>query len=512
MKSLMHIFLIIIIFINTACKDWLDVNHDPENPEFVDEKFALSAGISSLAFVYGGRLQVLGALWSQHWTQSPGASQYSGLDAYDINSSTFDNSVYVPLYAEALKNLEFVKVQSEKKQYWNYYFIATIMQCYIFQLLVDLYDEIPFTDALKGDEGILHPKFEKGQDIYDSLLLRIEKAQRKNIFDINLPSIGKEDLLFNGNINNWMKFSNTLKLKILLRQIYARREFSLEKLIELMSNPNVKFIDIDVAMNQFVDETGRSNPLYESEIRTLGNNPNLVLSYTFFSFLSTNNDYERLNALFNNPQVGGPHKALIQGNFYDPEEFSGINSTYFSKPKINPDDPVYLMSLSESLLMQCEAIIRTKVRSYQEAKLLYEKAIDQSFIRLLSKNYSNDSIIKIARKFYSSGMKYEFPPENSEEEDFIKSIIIQKWIALAGIQSIETFFEHNRTHFPSESKVPANDDSYVPGEFTVSVNNVTGNKFPKRLILPMSEISTNPNVPQVKDVTQKIWWDKKEEK
>jgi len=114
MKSLMHIFLIIIIFINTACKDWLDVNHDPENPEFVDEKFALSAGISSLAFVYGGRLQVLGALWSQHWTQSPGASQYSGLDAYDINSSTFDNSVYVPLYAEALKNLEFVKVKVKK--------------------------------------------------------------------------------------------------------------------------------------------------------------------------------------------------------------------------------------------------------------------------------------------------------------------------------------------------------------------------------------------------------------
>jgi len=502
------IFILILTFV--GCKDWLDINHDPENPEFVDEKYALSAAISSLAFVYGGRLQILGALWSQHWTQAPGASQYAGIDAYDINSSTFDNSVFVPLYADALKNLEFVKTESQKKQSWNYYFIATVMQCYIYQLLVDLYDEIPFSEALNGDNGILHPRFEKGQDIYDSLFVRINKAMEKDVSATNLPSIGSEDLLFNGNMNNWKKFANTLKLKILLRQVYARRNFAMQKLIDLINDKNVKFLDIDVAMTQFVDETGRSNPLYESEIRTLGNNPNLVLSYTLYSYLSNNSDFERLNAMFNYPQVGGSHKALIQGNFYDPNEFSGINSTYFSKPKINPIDPVYLMSLSESLLLQCEALIRTKTKSYQEAKSLYENAIEQSFIRLLSKKISNDSIIKLAQKFYSTGMKYEFPPEHSAEEDFIKAIIIQKWIALAGIQSIETFFEHNRTHFPAESKVPANDDNYVPGEFTVSINNVTGNKFPKRLIIPLSEISTNPYVPQIKDVTQKVWWDKKE--
>jgi len=506
-------FLIFILTIITqfGCNKWLDINHDPENPEFVEEKYAITAGISSLSFIYGGRLQILGALWSQHWTQSPGASQYSGLDAYDINSSTFDNTVYTPLYADALKNLEFVKIQSEKKHYWNYYFIATVMQCYIYQLLVDLYDEIPFTESLKGETGILHPKFEKGEDIYDSLLVRIDKALSKNIFDDNLPAIEKEDILFNGDMKKWKRFANTLKLKILLRQIYARRNYALQKIIELYNDPGVEFLDSDAVMIQFINETGRGNPLYESEIRTLGNNPNLVLSYTLFSFLSANNDFERLNAMFNYPQIGGSHKALIQGDFYASKEFSGINSIYFSKPKINPDDPVYLMSHSESLFLQSEAIIRTKVKNYDEAKKLYERAIEQSFMRLLKGKYNDDSIIKIAKRFYYPGKSYEFPPEGSTEEDFIKAIITQKWIALAGIQSIETFIEHNRTHFPAESKVPADYDNYIPGEFTVSINNVTSNKFPKRLIIPLSEISSNPYVPEVKDVTQKIWWDKKEE-
>ena len=57
--------------------------------------------------------------------------------------------------------------------------------------------------------------------------------------------------------------------------------------------------------------------------------------------------------------------------------------------------------------------------------------------------------------------------------------------------------------------MPADDGDYVPGEFTVSVNNVTSGRFPKRLIFPESEYSGNPFTPQKKQVYEKIWWDKK---
>jgi hypothetical protein len=143
--SLMLILLPFMLILS-SCEDWLDVNKDPNNPDQANEKLTISSGISSVAYVYGGKYQVLGALWSQHWTQSLGASQYSGLDSYDINSSTFDNRQYGELYTGALKNLEYVRTLSMEKQNWGYYLIATVMQCYTFQLLADLYDEVPFSE------------------------------------------------------------------------------------------------------------------------------------------------------------------------------------------------------------------------------------------------------------------------------------------------------------------------------------------------------------------------------
>ena len=97
-----------ILVLSASCEEWLDINKDPNNPDEANEELTLAAGISSVAYVYGGRYQVLGALWSQHWTQSLGASQYSGLDSYDISSSTFDNRQFGELYTGALKNLDYI--------------------------------------------------------------------------------------------------------------------------------------------------------------------------------------------------------------------------------------------------------------------------------------------------------------------------------------------------------------------------------------------------------------------
>jgi hypothetical protein len=499
MKIYIKIYFTLFILICFSCEKWLDVNKDPNNPSEANEKLTLSAGISSIAYVYGGKYQVLGALWSQHWTQSLGASQYTGLDSYDINSSTF-NGQFNELYSGALANLEYVKNRATVNRSWNYYLIATVMQCYVYQLLVDLYDQIPFSEALKGDEGVVSPHYENGQDIYDSLIARIDDALGKDLDNEDIPQVGNEDILFNGNIEQWKTFANTLKLKIFLRQVYARPEVAENGIKALYNNPETKFLDADAAMTQFANEAGRRNPLYETEIMVLGDNPNLVLSNTFLRYMNDKGDIARLDALFSYPEQGGGHKGLDQGNYNDPKEPTGTNSSYYSKPNFGPIDPIYLMSVAESYLLQAEAIIRFNVAPYSDAKELYQKAIDKSFNRLGFES---------GESFYSPGQPYEFPSEGSMLEEFIQSIIVQKWVSLANIQSLETFFEHNRTHYPKESRVPASDDNYIAGEFTVSINNVTSGRFPKRLIFPETEYSGNPNTPPKKEVYDKIWWDTK---
>jgi hypothetical protein len=503
LKSLtLNYFIIIIVFLilGSSCERWLDINKDPNNPSDANEKLTLAAGISSVAYVYGGKYQVLGALWSQHWTQSLGASQYTGLDSYDINSSTY-NGQFNELYSGALANLEYIRKLAVENRHWRYYLMATVMQCYTYQLLADLYDQIPFSEALKGDEGLVAPHYENGQDIYDSLIVRINYALEKDLESEDAEEVGSEDILFNGNLSRWMEFANTLKLKIYLRQVYARPQIAENGIRALYADKEIKFLETDAAMTQFTNESGRRNPLYETEITALGMNPNLVLSNTFLSFMNDKGDVERLDALFDYPeQGGGGHKGLDQGNYNDPKEPTGTNSTNYSKPILSPLEPIYLMSATESMFLQAEAIVRYNVKSYTAAKELYQEGIDRAFNRL---GFAS------GEGYYGPGDSYEFPAEGSHVEEFIKSVILQKWVSLANIQSLETFLEHNRTHYPPESPVPASDNNYVPGELTVSVNNVTSGSFPTRLIFPETEYSSNPNTPQKRGVTEKIWWDKK---
>jgi len=495
------ILLSFIFFVSLSCENWLDVNEDPNSLTEVDYKLVLPSGITSMVYVMGGKYQILGALWSQHWTQSPGSSQYSGIDSYDINSSSFDDRQFGELYSGALKALEYVKQESEKEEEWNYYLIANVMQAYIFQVLVDLYNEIPFSEAL--DAGKTSPRYEKGQDIYDSLIARLDNALSKDFEKEDLKGPEESDVLFNGNIDRWIEFANTLKLKIYLRQSEARPEVAragIEKLYE----DEVKFVSGDVGFAKFMNESGRRNPLYETEVVFLGNNPNLILSYTLYSYLDKNIDYDRLNYMFNTPENGGEHKALEQGNYNDPDIASGTTGATYSKPLMRYNAPVYLMSYSEACFLQAEAMIRYNVEPYTKAREKYDEAKYRAYVRVLYPNYSLEKISEIA-----DNKNYSFPSEGSSLESFIKAIIMQKWVALAGIQSLETFFEQNRTHYPEISNIPADDESYEPGKYTISVNNVTSNRFPKRLIFPESEYTSNINTPERKPVWEKVWWDTK---
>jgi hypothetical protein len=507
-----YIVSLFIFLLCLSCEDWLDVNHDPNNPseEQVNYESLLSSGISSIAYVVGGRYQVLGALWSQHWTQSLGATQYAGIDAYDINSSSFDDRQFGELYSGALKSLEYVKLESEKEQEWNYFLIATVLQAYTFQILADLYDEIPFSDALQGETGNHTPVYEKGQDVYDSLIVRIDNALSKDLDKNGLKDPGISDLIFSGDMDKWIEFANTLKLKIYLRQSEARPSIA-QHGIELLFENEVDFLSADASMNYFEDISGSRNPLYETEISVLGGNPNLILSRTLHSFLQANGDFDRLDRMFYTPDNGGPHKSLVQGNYNDPEEPAGTNSSSYSKPILFAVSPVYLMSSSEVGFMKAEAVLRYNVGSYSDAKENYDQAIIDAFDRVLSIDpfLSDEDIIERAETFVNG--LYRLPAEGSSIENYVEAIILQKWVALAGIQSLETFFEQNRTGYPQISDVLPDENDYEPGYLTISVNNVTSGRFPKRLIFPESEVSGNPNTPEAKPVWEKIWWDTENE-
>jgi hypothetical protein len=113
---------------------------------------------------------------------------------------------------------------------------------------------------------------------------------------------------------------------------------------------------------------------------------------------------------------------------------------------------------------------------------------------------------------------YAYPTAGTFEQKQ-QAIIMQKWISFVGSEGIESFFETNRTHYPPAADpsvryiLSASDhtlyNNWNGGELMYSVDGATGGLFPKRLLFPNSERTTNPNTPAEQPITKKVWWDTK---
>jgi hypothetical protein len=464
------IITLVTFLLLPGCKEsFFDINNDPNNPETSTPTLVLPSGIAGSAYVLGGYYQNIGGFWSQHYTQATAAGQWVNLEDYSITEDDFDSWQFQVLYSEPLMDLEYIRKSTSQSQNWSYYMIATLMQSYTFQVLADLYDEIPFSEALNGITK-LTPKFEKGKDICDSLITRIDYALSRDFTKSTVTHPGNEDIIFQGNLEHWRQFANTLKLQIYLRWVNVDPNKYKSQIEALLTENN--FLEVPARMTAFRNEENNRNPLYETFVSRLAGN--LSASATLLDTLRNAND-PRLNAIFSYPLTpagGTNHIALQQGTY------RAAIATYptiqnLSTPNLNPLDPVYFFSVPEVDFLIAEA----QLRYGTEAKAIeyYKKGIDDSFTHF---GLTPDS------KFYETGGAYEYKG--------LASIITQKWIAAANCRAIESFFDFNRTGFPNF--------------FTVTPVSTIGTQRPERLLYPLSERQTNPNTPAFKYVYDKVWW------
>ena len=481
----------IIITGSLSCKKTLDINQDPNNPsvEVGTPKLLFPAATMSIAGAAGGDIAILGAIYGEYITQSSASNQYKSIDAYDVKSTDL-NRQYTLLFAGGLKNLQAVIDKAEASEDWNFYLMGTVMKAYAASLLVDLYDQIPYTEALGGTDN-LNPKFEDGYTIYKSLLSEIDVALNKDfsartVVDLTATNEGDIDIVFQGDMDKWKEFANTLELKMYLRMINAKPAEAQARVDALYAR-NATFLTSDAGIIEgFIDAPGQDNPLYEQNIRQLNTPNNLRASVTFVSYLRQNED----------PRVADYFGSLTP-NAIDQGDFLNNSSTALSAAVFveEPTDPVVFISAAESYFLQAEASER--YNGGTGAKELYDQGVLAAFA---SENEDGNPFIGV-------GGNYEYPATGTLDQK-IEAIIVQKWASFPyGVHFIEGWFERNRTGYPRTSPVYSDDPAYVPGEFVVSKNSVLApGQFPKRLVFTDSERSRNSNTPSEVPATTPVWW------
>jgi len=142
--------------------------------------------------------------------------------AYQANAG-FWNELYAglntaPATPGVLANLQAAKSKFasdilDPKAAANATRIADILEVFAFDLLLNTYGNIPYTQALNNT--IPFPKYDDAKTVYTDLLLRLDTCIAG--LDLNSGSLGSADLIYGGDPTAWKKFAATLKLKMAIR-------------------------------------------------------------------------------------------------------------------------------------------------------------------------------------------------------------------------------------------------------------------------------------------------------
>jgi hypothetical protein len=492
MKNISKILTIIFsIGILTSCDGDLDVNTDPNTPGNITPALALASAEASIISMTGGEFANLGGFYAQYYTQAPSAGQYDLLDEYNLSTS-FGDRAWNELYSGGLNDLKYVQTEASKDGNTGQFLIATLLQSYTFQVLVDVFGDVPYTEALGGVSNI-NPRPTPGDEIYKDLLVKIDAALAAYNSKPVASGFGTQDVIYGGDMTHWVKFANTLKLKIYLRMAYT--PLANPAAVQALLAQN-NFITADAAFAKFGTELSQRNPFYEVNLSSspgLGD-INHIASNTLLQFYQLNNDPRRDAVYRPNTATIPAYLGLDQGNG---ENLTNTAISY-ARPNIVAQTPVYLLSVAESNFLKAEALIRYS--GQVGAKAEYDLGVENSF-RAYKLPVTGAAVLT------GAGGAYEFAP-GLPTEQAVRQVIVQKWAALANLNNIEAYIEATRTKFPEV--VPFGTQDYSIGNRIPSRTSIlTGTTIPSILFYPQNEVDRNTSIKQRTSITQKVWWDQK---
>ncbi len=124
--------------------------------------------------------------------------------------STF-NEAWTVAYAGILADIRALEPIAEGKELYTHIGIAKTIEAYVMMTLVDYFGDVPYSEAILGSENT-NPNLDGGAEIYAAIEILLNEAL--NQFSREELSLPSQDLFYGGDEDKWIKFANTLKLKL----------------------------------------------------------------------------------------------------------------------------------------------------------------------------------------------------------------------------------------------------------------------------------------------------------
>ncbi|MCK9411093.1 MAG: SusD/RagB family nutrient-binding outer membrane lipoprotein [Prolixibacteraceae bacterium] len=215
MKKQIYI-LLLTLFALTACEKQLlrqdELLQKRDALESATPNLLLSSIIQQCAFAYQGE----GGVGNR--TLSVTVQYMQGNRSSDDNIHKSFTKPKSDLYGitPPIKLIQAAIADVHKLGLKNYEGIFLIFKSLMWSTATDLYGDIYYTEGLRGQEGILFPKFDEQKSIYPALIKNLKDATQL-LTEGTEPIDKTSDILYAGDKSKWIKFANSLRLRLLMR-------------------------------------------------------------------------------------------------------------------------------------------------------------------------------------------------------------------------------------------------------------------------------------------------------
>ncbi|RAJ11008.1 SusD-like starch-binding protein associating with outer membrane [Chitinophaga skermanii] len=513
----------------SSCKKYLDVNKNPNTATTSSPELLLPQALTASAANTVG-LSDYGSWQVGYIANAGGYGGWGSTLTYNYTTSDY-NGVWTNQYDALMDYQLIINYAKADPKYTYYEAVARIMKAYTFQILVDNYGNVPYSQSLKGLDNIV-PAYDNAEAIYkdiynqlDTAIIKIRNAQEPQISLEN--SIGKADVMFGAttDLTKWIKFANTLKLKLLVR---ARKTTALDGVTKDFTGG---FIDQDVLVNpNYSKNDGKQNPFWNNYhsnyagTRAGAGNSRVPTRFIISFYNGTKLTDARGGVSFRNlttanqlGYTGDDAATAPAGTAW----YKGVSTAYTAdEPDAlgilkNRQQGQPIMFLAEAKFLQSEAAL-FGVYAAGDPKVLFNEGILASYRylystwdgRFLSNKLPETDYAAYftnnATGTYARLVNWDLATTNEQK---LEAIITQKYIALNFIMGHEAWAEYRRTGYPA---ITAGSTNATATFVSLNSTMTTPDKLPGRILYPSSEYQVNPNnVPKGIAVTDYIFWDRR---
>jgi hypothetical protein len=486
------VLLLCLVLPLTSCdKDFGELNRNPQAISTLDSKFILNYAVnragSSRFETWRGNL-----IYASQWSQ-----QLSGAwapDNYNTTNEDWLSAYWNEAYGTYMRNLQTIINQEDGT---NAEAMAMIFKVLIMQRVTDMYGDIPYSEAFQGGD-FPQPSYDTQEEIYASFVADLRQAIGQ-LAPGNGEDVGNGDPLYNGDIDSWRRFGNSMLLRVGLRMSEANPTLAQEVVSEAIAGGLIT----EAAVLKFDASTSANGGPLNSGIGAVFNDfgvggGGFAYSDEIITRLQGAND-PRLAVLAQQYNSDGS-----ENNAVTPEDFLGkangadIATIFdFVMPNhdvmVAYDSPIIFHSIAETEFSRAEAILRGWAPgSAQEA---YEAGVRAACEQLALYPRSTEiTDAQVDALLAEDDVSWD-------DSNGMELINTQKWIALL-FDGFEAYSNYRRTGFPAITP------GLTAGE--------SPNAVPLRMRYPVSESLTNgANYSEAIGrlsggdvITAPVWWDR----